>query len=280
MKKSPDFLPPTGEVLPTRRLAAWQLTGLVATAVSLPSRTALAQGAAASLATQENISIKIELGRLARRTDTLRRRTIEDGAERPADAATRFKSEEAKISPELSTLFNDRISEDKWDPLVSARQVELAIALERLKVRLAPTSDEVAESIKRPLAEVKPAANEDIFNVLLTVLLDAFGVKELGKALVDLLLADAPVKTVIEQLRRALKAKHYGEAALELERLLATVVSPRVLQLIGSKFGQKELELVLKRVVVRFVPFIGWGYMATCLLVSIYHNRASIERML
>lgn len=272
--------PTTAEIATTRRLAFWQITGIFATVAWLPSRLTFAQGAAGNIAAQDNIAIKIELGRLARRTDVLRRQTVEDGQEKPQSAVTRFKSEEPEISTGLSILFNERISEDKWNPLVSARQVELAIGLERLKIRLAPTPDEVGESIKRPLPEVKPAANEDVLKVLLQILLDAFGVKELGKALIDTLLADATIKTVLTELRSALKAKHYGLAALELERLLAVIVSPRLIQLIGSKLGQKEVELILRRIVVRFVPFIGWGYMATCLLVSIYHNRSSIERLL
>lgn len=281
MRKSPAFSASAQpENLPTRRLAVWQLTGIFAAGACLPSRLAIAQGAAGTLAEQDNIAIKRELGGVARRTDVLLRQTVEDGVEQPARAVTRFKSEEQKISTDLSVLFNERISEDKWAPLVTASQVDLAIGLQNRKIRLAPTPAEVMESIKRPLPEVKPASTEDALNVLLTILLDAFGIRELGTGLVDLLLGDTPIKEALTQLRRALKGKHYGQAALELERLLALIVSPRIIQLVGVKFGVKNVELVLRRIIVRFVPFIGWGYMATCLLVSIYHNRENIERLL
>ena len=109
--------------------------------------------------------------------------------------------------------------------------------------------------------------------------MDTLGIKELGKALVDLLFGDALFKEVLTRIGAAVRAKQYAQAALEIERLLTILVSPRILAAVEAKLGRAGVERILTRVAVRFVPFIGWAYTATCLLVSIYHNREKIERL-
>jgi len=245
-----------------------------------PKARRRAQGGQINQANQANLSAKRDIGRLASRADTLLRRTVEDGAERPGAAVDRFLSQQKEISSELSSIFNTRVKEDEWLPLVTAQNLDLALGLQALKIRLAPTPEEVTNSVTQPLPTVNPAPHESAFNVLLTIALDTPGLRELSAKLVEQLLKDGPTMSVLKNLRVALKAKQYGQAALELEALLKTIVSPRLYPLIVKAVGGEGAKKVLRAIVVRFVPFIGWAYTATCLLVSIYHNRDKIEALL
>src|SRR5690348_3262906 len=242
--------------LPTRRDVGLRTAGAVIAVVGLPVRRAAAQ----------NLDVKREIGRVANKTDDLLLATVEGGAENPGGATGRFLTQQKEISGELSSIFNTRVSEDKWLSLVPARNLDLALALQERKIRLAPTKDEINKSISQPLPKVKPAPHKDAFHVILAVLLDALGIQELSAKLVEVLLKDGLTMNVLKRLRAALKAKQYGQAALELEALLKVLVSPRLYPLIVKAVGEDGLKKVLRAIVVRFVPFIGWAYAATCLL--------------
>jgi hypothetical protein len=55
------------------------------------------------------------------------------------------------------------------------RELDLALTMQPLVIRLAPTSQEVEAAIKQPLPQIEPLAGDEAEDVLLTIVLDALG---------------------------------------------------------------------------------------------------------
>jgi hypothetical protein len=222
---------------------------------------------------------RLAIGDLARRTAGLLYVTVDDGGERPDTAVTRFETQQREISPMLANIINP-LKEEEQLQLTTPREYALALSMVQHKVPLAPPSTELDQSIKRPLPSLDPAPQDTLLDVLLDIFMDALGIKELGKVAKNLILADTSLKQILMRIGNAVRAKQYGEAALQLERLLAVLASPRVMILIEQQVGEKAVRQILTQFATRFVPFIGWGYTVTCLLVSIYHNREKLAKLL
>jgi hypothetical protein len=156
--------------------------------------------------------------------------------------------------------------------LAPTRELDLALTMQPLVIRLAPTSQEVEAAIKQPLPQIEPLAGDNAEDVLLTIVLATLGL-ERHVALFEQLRNDRELAPAAERTARALKSERYGLAALELERLMRAMVLPGTIAAIGENLGQDSTRTLYKSLVVRFVPFLGWTYFDTLLLATIYYNR-------
>jgi hypothetical protein len=261
------WAPGTG---PTRRRA---LTGAGwFTAALLAPRFAIAQTFTATSISQAAQEARRDVGALARRADNLLRVTVADGPEHSANAVRRFRAEQTLLARALATIFNSRVNEDDWLLVVPTRELDLVLRMQPLVIRLAPTSEEVEAAIKQPLAQIEPLPGDTADDVLLTIVLDALGLQR-RVALFEQLRNDRVLVAAVRDAVAAVKAKRYGLAALELERLMRTMVQPDTVATIAENLGPDSTHVLYKTLVVRFVPFVGWTYFVTLLLATVYYNR-------
>ena len=256
----------------TARRDLLRVAGALALAAAFAPATAGAQTFNATSISQAAQDARRDAGRLARRADNLLRLTVADGPARDAKAVRRFRAEQVALARDLAVLFNSRVSEDDWLLVVPTRELDLALTLQPLVIRLAPTSDEVEAAISQPLPQIEPLLGDRAEDVLLTIVLDALGL-ERHVALFEQLRNDRALAAALKDAAAAVKAQRYGLAALELERLMRVLVLPSTVAAIAENLGPDSRRKLYKSLVVRFVPFIGWTYFDTLLLATIYYNR-------
>ncbi len=246
--------------------------GILVSAAVFSPRLVAAQSFTATSISQAAQDARRDVGRLARRADNLLRRTVADGPERSAVAVRRFRSEQAALARDLAAVFNSSVSEDDWLLVVPTRELDLALTMQPLVIRLAPKSEEVEAAIKRPLAQIEPLAGDRADDALLTIVLAVLGL-ERRVALFEQLRNDRPLADALKDAAAAVKAQRYGLAALELERLMREMVQPDTIAAITENLGQDSRRTFYAALVVHFVPFVGWTYFVTLLLATIYYNR-------
>jgi hypothetical protein len=259
-----------GPALPRRNLL--RAAGLLVSAAVFWPRLVVAQTFTATSISQAAQDARREVGRLARRADNLLRRTVADGPERSAVAVRRFRSARPALARALAAVFNGSVSEDDWLLVVPTRELDLALAMQPLVIRLAPTREEVEAAIKRPLAQIEPLAGDRADDVLLTIVLTVLGL-ERRVAMFEQLRDDPLLAAALKDAAAAVKARRYGLAALELERLMREMVRPDTIAAITENLGRDASRTFYKALVVHFVPFVGWTYFDTLLLATIYYNR-------
>jgi len=260
-----------GAVMAARRNLLRMTGGLAATVVFAPWHTA-AQTFTATSISKAAQDARREAGRLARRADNLLRLTVADGLERRAVAVRRFRTEQAVLARDLAAIFNGGVSEDDWLLVTPARELDLALSMQPLVIRLAPTTAEVEAAIKQPLPQIEPLAGDQADDVLLMIALDALGLSR-RVALFELLRNDHALEAALKDAAAAVKAQRYGLAALELERLMRVMVQPATVAAIAANLGSDSTRTLYKTLTLRFVPFVGWTYFVTLLLATIYYNR-------
>jgi hypothetical protein len=253
-------------VMGRRGLFRWAF-GLAAAMVFEP-RLSAAQTFTASSISHAAQDARRDVGRLARRADNLLRLTVADGPERGANAVRRFRAEQVTLARDLAAVFNGRVSEDDWLLVAPMRELDLALTMQPLVIRLAPTSDEVEAMLKQPMAQIEPLNGDD---VLLTIVLAALGL-ERRVALFEQFRNNRVLVAALKDAGAAVKAKRYGLAALENERLMRAMVLPNTMAAIAENLGKDSTRVLYKTLVVRFVPFVGWTYFVTLLLATIYYN--------
>jgi hypothetical protein len=256
----------------TARRDLLRVAGALAVAAAFAPATAGAQTFNATSISQAAQDARRDAGRLARRADNLLRLTVADGPARDAKAVRRFRAEQVALARDLAVLFNSRVSEDDWLLVVPTRELDLALTLQPLVIRLAPTSDEVEAAISQPLPQIEPLLGDRAEDVLLTIVLDALGL-ERHVALFEQLRNDRALAAALKDAAAAVKAQRYGLAALELERLMRVLVLPSTVAAIAENLGPDSMRKLYKSLVVRFVPFIGWTYFDALLLATVYYNR-------
>jgi hypothetical protein len=272
--RAPDTGLGTG---PTRRRA---LTGAGwFTAALLAPRFAIAQTFTATSISQAAQEARRDVGALAWRADNLLRVTVADGPEHSANAVRRFRAEQTLLARALATIFNSRVNEDDWLLVVPTRELDLVLRMQPLVIRVAPTVEEVEASIKQPLAQIEPLPGDTANDVLLTIVLDTLGLQR-RVALFEQLRNDRVLAAAVRDTVAAVKAKRYGLAALELERLMRTMVQPDTVATIAENLGPDSTLVFYKTLVVRFVPFVGWTYFVTLLLATVYYNRETTAPIL
>ena len=255
----------------TARRDMLRLGGGLAAALALPVRLS-AQTFTASSISQAAQDARRDVGRLSRRADALLRVTVADGPTRAAAAVRRFRAEQVTLARDLAAVFNGRVSEDDWLLVSPVRELDLALTMQALVIRLAPSTDEVEAAVKPPLAQVEPLAGDSADDVLLTIVLAVLGL-ERRVALFEQLRNDRALASALKDATAAVKAERYGLAALELERLMRVIVLPDNVQAIAENLGNEQRRRLYKSLILRFVPFIGWTLFDTLLLATIYYNR-------
>src|SRR5579864_2334189 len=152
-----------------------RLAATLAVSTVFAPRLAAAQRFTATSISQAAQEARRDVGRLSIRADNLLRLTVADGPERGAAAVRRFRAEQVGLARDLATVFNSRVSEDDWLLVTPVRELDLALAMRPLVIRLAPTSDEVEAAIKQPLPQIEPLAGDNAEDVLLTMVLTTLG---------------------------------------------------------------------------------------------------------
>lgn len=269
--------PGAGKALIARRNLA-DLAGGLAAALVMP-RWAAAQRFTQNTISQAAQDARRDAGWLGRRADTLLRLTVADGPAHSAGAVVRFRHEQVPLARELTALFNNRVSEDDWLLVVPTRELDLALAMQPLAIRLAPTPDEVEAAVKEPLPVIEPLAGDEAADVLHTIVLASLGL-ERRVALFEQMRNDRAFAPALKDTAEAVKAERYGLAALNLERGMHAVVSRDTVAAIGDNLGKEAVRKLYKSLTVRFVPFIGWTYFVTYLLATIYLNRDTTATIL
>jgi hypothetical protein len=263
-----------------RNLAA----GLASLAGGLAAAGALPRRAGAQRFTQDSISLaaqeaRRDAGWLGRRADNLLRQTVADGPLHSAQAVVRFRHEQIRLARDLAALFNSRVSEDDWLLVVPTRELDLALAMQPLAIRLAPAADEVEAMVKQPLPVIEPLPGDQASDVLHTIILAALGL-ERRVALFEQLRNDAMLEPALKDTAEAVKTQRYGLAALELERVMRIIVLPQTIAAITDNLGTGARYRLYKSLTVHFVPFVGWTYFVTFLLATIYLNRDTTAAVL
>jgi hypothetical protein len=248
------------------------MIGALAAAAVFAPRLAAAQTFTATSISQAAQDARREAGRLARRADNLLRLTVADGPERGANAVRRFRAEQVSLARDLAAIFNGRVSEDDWLLVVPTRELDLVLTIQPLVIRIAPSSEEVEAAIKQPLAQIEPLAGDNADDVLLAIVLAALGLTR-RVALFEQLRNDRVLMDALKDAAAAVKARRYGLAALELERLMRLMVRPDTIAAIAENLGNDSRRTLYKALVVYFVPFVGWTYFVMLLLATIYYTR-------
>jgi hypothetical protein len=248
-----------------------RLGGGLAAALALPARLS-AQTFTASSISQAAQDARRDVGRLSRRADNLLRLTVADGPTRSAAAVRRFRAEQVTLARDLAAVFNGRVSEDDWLLVAPVRELDLALTMQALVIRLAPSADEVEATVNAPLPQIEPLAGDSADDVLLTIVLATLGL-ERRVALFEQLRNDHALASALRDAAAAVKTQRYGLAVLELERLMRVIVLPDNVQAIAENLGNDARRRLYKSLIVRFVPFVGWTYFDTLLLATIYYNR-------
>ena len=220
----------------TARRDLLRLAGALALAAAFAPARAGAQAFTATAISQAAQDARRDAGRLARRADNLLRLTVADGPARDAKAVRRFRAEQVALARDLAVLFNSRVSEDDWLLVVPTRELDLALTLQPLVIRLAPTFDEVEAAIQQPLPQIEPLFGDRAEDVLLTIVLDALGL-ERHVALFEQLRDDRALAAALKDAAAAVKAQRYGLAALELERLMRVMVLPSTVAAVAENLG-------------------------------------------
>jgi hypothetical protein len=248
------------------------LLSALAAGAGIAGRPATAQTFTASSISQAAQDARREAGRLARRFDNLLRLTVADGPERSAAAVRRFRGEQVLIARRMAEIFNKNVSEDDWLLVAPTRELDLALTMQPLVIRLAPTAEQIEAAIAKPLPQIEPLPGDTAGDVLLTIVLDTLGL-ERRVALFEQLRNDRALADALKDAAAAVKAQRYGLAALELERLMRIIVQPENVAVISENLGNESKRTLYQSLVVRFVPFVGWTYFDTLLLATIYYNR-------
>jgi hypothetical protein len=248
-------------------------------AIVLALRLAAAQTFTATSISQAAQQARRDAGRLAHRADNLLRQTVADGFERGSTAVRRFQAERAIIARELSAIFNRRVSEDDWLLVVPTRELDLALAMQPLVIRIVPKPDEVEDALERPLPRIEQQKTDDADAVLLKVVLAALGIGNTDGALVERLKADPVLPSALKATAGAVTARRYGLAAIELEHLLRLLVEPDTIAVLAGSTGGSPRAIYLA-LIAEFVPFLGWTLMVSLILAAIYQNRDSTAPIL
>ena len=167
-----------------------------------------------------------------------------DGPAHSARAVVRFRHEQVRLARELAALFNTRVSEDDWLLVVPTRELDLALAMQPLAIRLAPTADEVGAAVKAPLPVIEPFAGDEAADVLHTIVLASLGLERRVRA-VRAAAQRSHAGAALKDTAEAVKAERYGLAALDLERVMRAGVSPDTVAAIGDNLGKEAVRTAL-----------------------------------
>ena len=259
----------------SRRQVLWSAGAFIAAAAT----PAAAQTFTATAISQAAQNARRDVGKLSRRADNLLRQTVADGPERSGAAVRRFRGEQVHLARDLAAIFNGRVGEDDWLLIVPTAELDLALAMQPLVIRLAPRREEVEAAVKEPLPKIEPLAADDIEDVVLMIVMTALGLPADDPSVFAHLKDDNALAAALRDTAAALKARRYGLAAFEFERLMRTVVLPRNVEVMVGR-NRDRTRALYRVLTVWFVPFIGWPFFTARLLAITYQARDGAAPML
>jgi hypothetical protein len=239
---------------------------------------AAAQTFTATAISQAAQNARRDVGRLARRANNLLRQTAADGPERGGVAVRRFQAEQMHLARDLAAIFNGGVSEDDWLLIVPTSELDLALAMQPLVVRLAPRPDNVEAALKEPLPKIVARPDDEVENVTLSIVFAALGLTG-DPSLFAQLRDDNALAAALKDTAAALKTRRYGLAALEFERLMRALVLPRNIEVLAGSDRNRRGALY-GSLAIWFVPFIGWSFFTARLLAITYQARDGTTPML
>jgi len=266
---------------PSRRTVLRSVAAMAGAAVW--PRSGLAQWPKISEISQASLNARRDIGRLVWQADNLLRQTVADGEERAPAAVRRFRAERAAISRNMAALLNSRVSEDDWPLLVPTSQIELQLAMQPLAIRLAPAGTAVEAAVAAPLPKIAPAQGDDLAGTLLVLIFGSLGLDRAVPnldGLVARLKADGALRSALDSVSAALRSRHYGIAAFEIERLMRLVTGSVNAASIAELIGKDGLRTAYGGIVLYFVPFAGWGYFTAYVLATLYDSREALGPLL
>jgi len=260
----------------SRRHILRAVGGLLAAAVG---GSAAAQTFTATAISQAAQQARRDVGRLARRADNLLRLTIADGPDRGAAAVRRFRADRVNLARDLAAIFNGRVSTDDWLLVVPTPELDLVLTMQPLVIRIAPRREEVEAAVQEQLPKIEPLAADEVVDVVLMIVIAALGLPPGDAAMFAQLKDDNALAAAVRDTAAALKARRYGLAAFEFERLMHALVLPRNLEVLVGRNPERTRNLY-RVLVVWFVPFIGWSLFTARLLAITYQARDGAAPML
>lgn len=240
---------------------------------------AAAQTFTATAISQAAQQARRDVGKLARRAGNLLRQTVADGPDRGGAAVRRFRGEQVHLARDLAAIFNGRVSEDDWLLIVPTSELDLALTMQPLVVRLAPRPDEVEAAVKEPLPKIEPLAADEVEDVVLMIVIAALGLPPGDVALFAHLKDDNALAAALRHTAAALRARRYGLAAFEFERLMRAMVLPRNVEVLVGR-NRDRTRALYRVLTVWFVPFVGWSFFTARLLAIAYQARDGAAPML
>jgi hypothetical protein len=261
-------------MIASRRQVLWSAGAFIVAASPVAAQTFTAT--AISQAAQQ---ARRDVGKLARRADNLLRQTVADGPERGGAAVRRFRGEQMHLARDLAAIFNGRVGEDDWLLIVPTSELDLALTMQPLVVRLAPRREEIEEAIKEPLPKIEPLAADEIEDVVLMIVIAGLGLPPGDAALFAHLKDDNALAAALKDTAAALKGRRYGLAALEFERLMRVIMLPRNVEVLVGRNRDRTRSLY-RVLTLWFVPFIGWPFFVARLLAITYQARDGAAPML
>jgi hypothetical protein len=240
---------------------------------------AAAQTFTATAISQAAQQARREVGRLSRRAGNLLRQTVADGPDRGGAAVRRFRAEQAHLARDLAAIFNGRVAEDDWLLIVPTAELDLVLVMQPLVVRIAPRPDEVEAAVQTPLPKIAPLADDEAEDVVLMIVMATLGLPPGDAAVFAQLKDDNALAAALKDTAAALKARRYGLAALEFERLMRAIVLPRNVEVLVGNDRNRQRALY-RNLTVWFVPFIGWPFFIARLLAVTYQARDATAPML
>jgi hypothetical protein len=198
-----------------------------------------------------------------------------------SDFYARRKTLEAARSSEIFTTVERSITFVKaaptlvpdWhrarlDPVTVDIQISIIKKLEAENLPVTPPSTAVTPA---PIPSLVPGVGESDIVVLGDIIFEILGIVVSDKSLiVEFMNRDTAIQAALEKALSAITTKSWDDLAPAVEDCLKLMVA--FLVTARSKLADTAARGMLQRLAVGCVPIIGWGYIAGCVIVSIWAN--------
>lgn len=232
----------------------------------------------AQIKTTLNAEVLRPLGAYQNRAGDLLVAVAAESIDLPTEARKQYRGEEAKVIRGTAAVMM-KVPPGNQGDYVLASAYGWASYFASSGGVLLPAPEAIEKELSREPKFEPRQEKEGLFDVVLDIVLDTLGVKEIADALKDVALnRNAALKEVFRNLTRAFEQKNAAQAALEFEKLLRLLVSPGVIQELEKKLGREVMVKVMGRIALRLVPFLGWALWVASFIVAVEHNWQGIVK--
>jgi len=159
---------------------------------------------------------------------------------------------------------------DQFEPY---RAIQKSLKLGLLPLKVVPL----------PLNPVDSDA-DTLQNLIVDIALDAFNLSSVKDALRVLCEEYEPLRKIVEKLAIAIRAKNWQEVIGLIDKFLHLILSDGALRFVEKKLGHemaRRFKLdVMKALISRLAPFLGWGLLAFGFIYAVKNNWSRIEKFL